>query len=95
VFGSAQIEPEHLLLGLFREDKAIGNRFSTSPRSWESIRKQVEEHTIIREKVPTSVDLPLSDECQRILAYAAEEAHSLSHERRQRKSDSVATRSPS
>jgi hypothetical protein len=79
LFGSPQIESEHLLLGLFDEDKAIGNRFSTSPRSWESVRKQVEEHTTIKEKVPTLVDLLISGECQRILAYAAEEAASLSH----------------
>ncbi len=26
-FGSQHIEPEHLLLGLLREDKAVANRF--------------------------------------------------------------------
>ena len=45
----------------------------------ESIRKQVQEHTIIREKVSTSIDLPLSNECKRVLAYAAEEAAQLGH----------------
>jgi len=45
----------------------------------ESIRKQIEGHTTIREKVSTSVDLPLSNECKRVLAYAAEEAERLSH----------------
>jgi ATP-dependent Clp protease ATP-binding subunit ClpC len=45
----------------------------------ESIRKQIEAHTTIREKVSTSVDLPLSNECKRVLAYAAEEAERLSH----------------
>ena len=44
----------------------------------ESIRKQIEGHTTIREKVSTSVDLPLSNECKRVLAYAAEEAERLS-----------------
>jgi len=33
----------------------------------------------MREKVSTSVDLPLSQECKRVLAYAAEEAERLSH----------------
>jgi ATP-dependent Clp protease ATP-binding subunit ClpC len=47
--------------------------------SVESIRKQIEGHTTIQEKVPASVDLPLSNECKRVLAYAAEEAERLSH----------------
>ena len=78
-FGSPYIETEHLLLGLLREDKALTNRFLRSHASVESIRKQIEQHTTIREKVSTSVDLPLSNECKRVLAYAAEEAERLSH----------------
>ena len=78
-FGSPYIETEHLLLGLPREDKALTNRFLRSHASVESIRKQIEGHTTIREKVSTSVDLPLSNECKRVLAYAAEEAERLSH----------------
>jgi DNA-directed RNA polymerase sigma subunit (sigma70/sigma32) len=45
----------------------------------ESIRKQVEGQTAFREKVSTSVDLPISNECKRILAYATEEADKLTH----------------
>ncbi len=78
-FGSPYIETEHLLLGLLREDKALTNRFLRSHASIESIRKQIEGHTTIREKVSTSVDLPLSHECKRVLAFAAEEAERLSH----------------
>ncbi len=78
-FGSPYIETEHLLLGLLREDKALTNRFLRSHASVESIRKQIEQHTTVREKVSTSVDLPLSNECKRVLAYAAEEAERLSH----------------
>src|SRR5579864_4181447 len=77
-FGSPYIETEHLLLGLLREDKALTNRFLRTHASVESIRKQIEGHTTIREKVSTSVDLPLSNECKRVLAYAAEEAERLS-----------------
>ncbi|HEY6414333.1 MAG TPA: Clp protease N-terminal domain-containing protein [Edaphobacter sp.] len=76
-FGSPSIETEHLLLGLLREDKALASRFSRSHVSWESIRRRIEEHTIIREKISTSVDLPLSNESKRVLAYAAEEAQRL------------------
>ena len=78
-FGSPYIETEHLLLGLLREDKALTNRFLRSHASVESIRKQIEQHTTVREKVSTSVDLPLSNECKRVLAFAAEEAERLSH----------------
>ncbi len=78
-FGSPYIETEHLLLGLLREDKALTNRFLRSHASIESIRKQIEGRTTIRDKVSTSVDLPLSLECKHVLAYAAEEAERLAH----------------
>jgi ATP-dependent Clp protease ATP-binding subunit ClpC len=78
-FGSPYIESEHLLLGLLREDKALSNRFFRSHAAVESIRKQIEAQTPIREKVSTSIDLPLSNECKRVLAYAAEEAERLDH----------------
>ena len=76
-FGSPYIETEHLLLGLLREDKALTNHLLRSHASVESIRRQIESHTAVRQQIPTSVDLPLSDECRRVLAYAAEEAESL------------------
>ncbi|MCC7155604.1 MAG: ATP-dependent Clp protease ATP-binding subunit [Bryobacterales bacterium] len=78
-FGSPYIETEHLLLGLLREDKALANRFLRSQAAIESIRKQIEAQTTVREKVSTSVELPLSHECKRVLAYAAEEAERLNH----------------
>jgi len=73
-FGSPYIETEHILLGLLREDKAITNRILRARFSVESIRRQVEDRTLIREKISTSVDLPVSNECKRVLGYAAEEA---------------------
>jgi hypothetical protein len=79
-FGSPYIQPEHLLLGLLREDKALANRFLRSHAAVESIRKQIEAQTALGEKVSTSVDLPLSHECKRVLAYGAEEAGRLNHE---------------
>jgi hypothetical protein len=78
-FGSTTIETEYLLLGLIREDKNQTNRFLRNQSSIVSIRKEIERRTTIREKGPTSIDLPLSDECKRILAYAAEEAERLNH----------------
>ena len=75
-FGSPYIETEHLLLGLLREAKEVAVRFKLDP---EAIRNQIDSATVIREKVSTSVDLPLSNEGKRVLAYAAEEAERLGH----------------
>src|SRR6266699_399262 len=77
--GSPYIETEHLLLGLLREDKALARRLLHSGGSVESIRKKIHEYPTVGEKIPTSVDLPLSNECKRVLAYAAEEAERLGH----------------
>ena len=76
-FGSPYIEAEHLLLGLLREDKSLANRFFRSDA--ESIREQIERHTATGEQVPLSVDLPVSHECKRVLAYGAEEAERFKH----------------
>ena len=78
-FGSPSIETEHLLLGILREDKALAHRFLGATSS-ESIRKQIEARTIVRQEIPTSVDLPLSHESKRVLAYGAEEGMRLHHE---------------
>jgi ATP-dependent Clp protease ATP-binding subunit ClpA len=78
-FGSTTIETEHFLLGLIREDKNLTKRFLGNQSAIESIRKGIEEQLTIRDKVSTSIDLPLSNKCKRILAYAAEEAQHLNH----------------
>ncbi len=78
-FGTPTIESEHLLLGLLREDKGLTNQFFSAANGAEKIRNQIESATVIREKISTSVDLPLSNDSKRILAYAAEEAMRLDH----------------
>src|ERR1041384_7973191 len=79
-FGASQIEAEHILLGLMREDKNLTTRFfSRSHASIEAIRKEIEGRTILRERISTSVDLPLSLEAKRVLAFAAEESERLGH----------------
>ena len=76
-FGSESIETEHILLGLLREDRLLRNRLLTQGR--EQIRKSVEEHTPPRERISTSVDLPISDEVKRALAYANQESLEFNH----------------
>ncbi len=78
-YGSPYIETEHLLLGLLREDKALANRFLRMQGSIESIRKEIESRITIRERISTSVEVPLSQECHRILKHATEEAERLGH----------------
>jgi Clp amino terminal domain, pathogenicity island component/Putative restriction endonuclease len=76
-FGSPAIETEHLLLGFLRENKALANRFLSSDNSVAAIRQRIRALTPVREKISTSVDLPLSHESARVLAYSAEEAEKL------------------
>ncbi len=77
-YGAVQIEAEHILLGLIREDKTIHQRFfQRAQASVESIRKDVEERIVLRARHPQSQDLPLSLEAKRVLAFAAEESERL------------------
>jgi ATP-dependent Clp protease ATP-binding subunit ClpC len=78
-FGSQYIGTEHLLLGILREDKAIAAQLLGSLRAIEEVRKQIEENVPTGKKISTTVDLPLSKECKRALATAADEANRLNH----------------
>ena len=78
-FGAPAIETEHLLLGILREDKRLTSRLLRSQASVDSIRRQIEAATTQRERISTSVDLPISTEGKRVMAFAAEEAEKLGH----------------
>ena len=74
---SAIIDTEHLLLGILRETTSVTRLLpSGAPQA---IRAQIEARSPGAPKIPTSVDLPLSDAAKRVLAYAAEEAERLKH----------------
>jgi ATP-dependent Clp protease ATP-binding subunit ClpC len=76
--GALQIEAEHILLGLIREDKTISNRFfHRAQASVEAIRKDVEGRIVLRPRHPQTIDLPLSLEAKRVLAFSAEESERL------------------
>lgn len=79
-FGSPYIESEHLLLGLLREDKVLATAVLEGEGHVGELWKKVEAHSPVREKVATSVDLPVSNECKRVMAYAAEEAARMGHQ---------------
>ncbi|MFM8394780.1 MAG: ATP-dependent Clp protease ATP-binding subunit [Acidobacteriota bacterium] len=77
-FGASQIEAEHILLGLIREDKNLTNRFfHRSQANIDLIRKEIEGRTILRDRITTNIDLPLSSEAKRVLNYAIEESERL------------------
>src|SRR5262249_7268698 len=53
--------------------------FRTPHSTVESIRREIEGRTILREKVSASVDLPLSASAKRVLSFAADESERLGH----------------
>lgn len=76
-FGSPYIETEHLLLGLLRENKHLHTWIPNATP--EAIRKRVDTQTLKQDPLPTSVDLPLSQESRRVLKLAADEADRANH----------------
>jgi ATP-dependent Clp protease ATP-binding subunit ClpC len=76
-FGCSCIETEHLLLGVLREGNALANQFLAS----EAVRHSIAQRrpTGLKVSTSTSVDMPLSHESKRALAYAAEESDRMNH----------------
>src|SRR5687768_7582248 len=78
--GSLSIETEHLLLGLVREGKGLTSRlFAMTHLSLENLRREIEEQTVFRERVPTSQEIPFAPGVRRALQAAANEADRLLH----------------
>ena len=76
-YGSTEIDTEHLLLGLMRENKAL---YRWLPKTdLQTIRQRIDEHSPKQPSIPTNVDLPLSSDGKRVLKHAADEADRLSH----------------
>jgi len=78
-YGSQVIAPEHILLGLMREDKTISSRYFPFRHALtvDSIRKDIEERIVVRDRIPQSTELHLSPVTKRILFYANEESRQL------------------
>jgi uncharacterized protein (TIGR02246 family) len=76
-YGSHTIETVHLLLGLLREDHALTRRFLSEKGDVQSLRDEIESQITRGERISTSVEVPLSAECNRILNMAVEEAEQL------------------
>ncbi len=79
--GNRSLEPHHLLLALLGEDRDVVLRLLSSEAEAETIRRRLESQFKTPEKVPTSVELPLSLESKQVLARAANEAEQMGHDR--------------
>ncbi|MDQ3373629.1 MAG: ATP-dependent Clp protease ATP-binding subunit [Acidobacteriota bacterium] len=75
-YGSQVIAPEHILLGLMREDKNIFAKFFSFRNNLtvEIVRREIEERIVLRERISQSAELNLAPETRRILAFASDES---------------------
>ncbi len=80
-YGSQVISPEHILLGLMREDKTISARFFPFRHNLtvDIIRREVEERIVLHERIPQSAELHLAAETKKILSLTKEEAERLNN----------------
>jgi uncharacterized protein (TIGR02246 family) len=78
-YGSPYMESEHFLLGLLREDLALVRRFLGPNSVTTDIRAEIERQITRRERISTSVEVPLTTECEKILKLAVEESERLAH----------------
>ena len=78
-YGSPNIAPEHILLGLMREDKTISARFFPFRHTLtvDAVRREVEERIVLRDRIPQSAELHLAPETKKILFFANEESRTL------------------
>jgi Clp amino terminal domain, pathogenicity island component len=77
-YGSPYIGTEHLLLGLIRESKELRSYLAPTV-SPASIRQEIEAHITKRERISTSIEIPLTADSKRVLNLAAQEAEQLGH----------------
>ena len=62
-----------------RVDRELANRLRTQQGSIESIRKEIEARITISERIPTSVEVPLTTDCKKALNLAGQESDRLGH----------------
>src|SRR2546421_10721460 len=77
-FGRNEIETEHLLVGLLH-DSAFANRFLPG-LPVNDMMEDIKRRTLFQKRLAASMDMPLSNDSKRVLAYAAEEAERLAHQ---------------
>lgn len=79
-YGSPYIETEHLLLGILRERRGtLAKLFPGRGAAEADIRKEIEKRITHGERISTSVEMPISEECRKVLMIAQETADRLRH----------------
>ena len=76
-YGSNEIDTEHLLLGLLRENKQLYRWLEKTTA--ETLRRQIDRQLPRRAPTSTAVDLRLSNSAKQVLKFAALEAERLNH----------------
>ena len=76
---SLAIEPEHMLLGLLRENKDLLVKLTPLPDPTGALRKSLEHRVPPAQMISTSVELPLAPGSKVVLAKAHEESDALGH----------------
>jgi len=77
-YGSRYIETEHLLLGLLREGP-LAKWFPGESNVATAIRSEIEKRITLGERISTSVEVPLSADCKKVLTLAGETSERLRH----------------
>ena len=78
-YGSPFIDTEHLLLGLLREDRSLAAWFPGQTNVGPTIRAEIERRIPPRERISTSVEVPLTADCKKVLLLAMETAEKFGH----------------
>ncbi len=78
--GSPVIEPEHLLLGVIREQETLPYQMPCLDADLASLRSHLESRMTIRPAIPAAVSVPFSQDSNRALAHTVEEAAGLQHD---------------
>jgi methylmalonyl-CoA/ethylmalonyl-CoA epimerase len=73
-YGAAQIDTEHLLLALAREDGPLLSRLLGMEEPVDELRGRLEGLCAMRQGGPVKVELPLGQEARAALHYASEES---------------------
>ncbi len=76
-YGSKEIQPEHLLLGLMREGHALMCQLLGTSVDQQQVRAEVDKVIIKGKPIPPSVEVPLSAESKKVLQFSVEEAETL------------------
>jgi hypothetical protein len=76
-YGSPEIDADHLLLGLLREEESLRRWLPTI--DLETIRQRLDEHSPKLPPTSPAVDLPLATASKHVLKFAADEAERLAN----------------